>query len=335
MKTSADALLARLREARADPSKESSTKALREALRSRESRAIAKAAAVAAEADLVALRAELAATLVRLLDAPAKADPGCVAKQALCEALDRLGHDDEALFRRAIRHEQWEPVFGGRVDTAVDLRGSAALGLARLDRPDALLDLARLLADREPGARMAAAHALAFRARPDALPLLHLRIHAGDADTRVLGACFEACIRLAPSSSVPQVAGFLDGPKDVAEEAALALGASRRAEAFGVLRDWCGRTVDGALRATGLRALSLLRREEAFHFLLERVLEGTPAAAREALAALAVHRSDASLVARVREAASEREETEVQRALREAFGPASGAAPQPDGRDSS
>lgn len=295
VKKGRDVLLARVREARADPASEASAKALRAALTGRESRAIAKAAAVAAEADLVGLRPDLATALARLLDASPKADPGCAAKQALCEALDRLGHDDEGLFRRAIRHQQWEPVFGGRVDTAVDLRGSAALGLARLDRPEALLDLARLLADPEPAARMAAAHALAFRAGQDGLPLLHLRIHAGDADPRVLGSCFEAALRLAPVSSLPLVAGFLDGGPEVGEEAALALAASRRAEAFDLL--------------------------------IEQVRDGSPPVAARALAALGVLRDDEGLRTRARQAAAGRDEPAVAKALRAAFGP------DPDGRD--
>jgi len=316
-----EALLALVRRAREDPGSESSRKALREALKGREARAIAKAAAVAAEQDLQALRPELAAACTRLLDAPPKADPGCTAKAALAEALDRLGHDDAELFGRAIRHVQWEPVWGGRVDTATDLRGAAAMALARLDRPDSLMALARLLADPEPPARMAAARALAYRGGADGLPLLHLRIHAGDSEPAVLGACFEALLRLAPVSSVPFVAGFLDAPAAaVAEEAALALGASRREEAFPPLRDWCARTVDPARRPTALRALALLRREEAWELLLERVREGSAAAASEAILALGILRGDGALAERVRAAAAERDEVEVRSALRKAFG---------------
>ena len=54
-------------------------------------------------------------------------------------ALRRLEQDERALYRRAAVHVQLEPVFGGRVDTAVDLRGTAAL--------------AHLLADPEEGVR--------------------------------------------------------------------------------------------------------------------------------------------------------------------------------------
>jgi hypothetical protein len=153
-RSTGEELLGRVRRAGVEPEAESSREALREALRSKEPRAIAKAAAIASAHDLVALRPELLAAAERLLRAPAKADPGCAAKAALVEALDRLGHDDVELFRRALRYVQWEPVFGGRVDTAVDLRGAGAMGLARLDPADLLLDLARLLADPQPGARI-------------------------------------------------------------------------------------------------------------------------------------------------------------------------------------
>ena len=314
-------MLSWVRKAREEKGSPSSLQALQEVLKSREARAIAKAAAVAAEQDLQALRPELLAACTRLFDAPMKADPGCAAKAALVEALDRLGHADAGLFDRAIRYVQWEAVWGGRVDTAIDLRGAAAMGLARLDPPDTLLALARLLADPEPPARMHAARALAYRGRPDGLPLLHLRIHAGDAEPAILGACFEAVLRLAPVSSVPFVASFLDDASAaVAGEAALALGASRREEAFAPLRDWCARTVDRARRSAGLRALALLRREEGLEPLLERVREGSAAAASEALDALGILRSDGVLAERVRAAAAERDEAAVRRALSNAFG---------------
>jgi HEAT repeat protein len=309
-----------VRQAREDPASGSSLQALRDVLRSREARAVARAAAVAAEQDLQALRPDLVAALKHLLDAKAKADPGCAAKAALAEALDRLGHGDPDLFVRAIRHVQWEPVWGGRVDTATDLRGAAAMALVRLDPPDALQELARLLADPEPPARMSAARALAYRGTPDGLPLLHLRIHMGDPVPAVLGACFEAVLRVAPASCVPFVAEFLDAPAaEVAEEAALALGGSRRVEAFAPLRDWCARTVDPARRPAALRALVLLRREEALDVLLERVRAGSAAAAGEAVLALGILREDPALAERVRAAAADRGEAEVRSALKKAF----------------
>lgn len=316
-----EALLGRVRQARAEPGTEGALRSLREALKSRESRAVAKAAAVAAEQDVSVLRPELDAALRRLLDAAYTADPGCAAKAALCEALDRLGHDDRELFRRASRHVQWEPVWGGQVDAATDLRGAAAMALARVDPQGGLLDLARLLADPEPTARMAAARALAYRGGTDSLALLLLRLHARDPQAPVMGACFEAALRLAPAWSVALVASFLDAdPAEVAEEAALALAGSRLPEAFPPLREWCGRAVEPARRRTGLRAMAVLRREESLAFLLEQVRDGSGRAAAEAIEALADLRGDERLVARVREAAAAREESGVKKALREAFG---------------
>ena len=107
---------------------------------------------------------------------------------------------------------------------------------------------------------------------------------------------------------------------EVCEEAALSLGASRQPEAFPPLREWCGRIVVAARRRMGLRAMALLRREEALGFLLEQVREGPGRAAAEAIEALADLRGDERLMARVREAAAARDEHEVEMALREAFG---------------
>ena len=72
------------------------------------------------------------------------------------EALARLGYDDPSVFLRGLRHIQFEPVYGGRVDTAVDLRGASAFGLVESG--------GRLLAD--PGQQADAAEA-----RPRAAPL--------------------------------------------------------------------------------------------------------------------------------------------------------------------
>jgi hypothetical protein len=78
---------------------------------------------------------------------PVKSDPGCRAKVEIARALYELGEDPAAVFPRGVRHRQMEPVFGGREDTAAELRCVCALGLVRLQSPDALVELAELLAD--------------------------------------------------------------------------------------------------------------------------------------------------------------------------------------------
>jgi hypothetical protein len=101
---------------------------------------VAKAAALAAAHDLLDLREDLARALARLLELSFKADPGSAAKSALAEALDRLAHPDHELFLRASRHVQWEPVWGGRVDAAADLRAVARDDVSLRARVEAALE---------------------------------------------------------------------------------------------------------------------------------------------------------------------------------------------------
>src|SRR5262249_26473043 len=138
-KRSLEDTLAALRVLREDPTAESSVRELKRVLAAAEAPAVAKAAAIAAEAGLADLVPDLPAAFAPCVEHPLKTAPGCVAKTGLVAALDRLEHDESDVYRRGIRHVQMEPVFGGRVDTAVDLRGACALALARRNERDALL----------------------------------------------------------------------------------------------------------------------------------------------------------------------------------------------------
>jgi HEAT repeat protein len=304
--------LARLARVREDPSSEASRVELRRALARESSPAVAKAAAIAGEAGLTALVPDLVAAFERFLRGPARTDPGCVAKTGVVEALLRLDQGDEGVLLRALRHVQMEPVWGGQVDTAVDLRGAAALGLARTSRPDVLAELAELLADPEPPARVSAARAIASHGRPAGIPLLRHKALTGDEEPRVVTECLLGLLHLDPRGSLPFVAALLDPnpvpgrpARDRAECAAAALGESRLKEAIAVLREWYPKASARRLGRTALRALAALRRDEAFDFLLALVREGDANEARDAVAALAEHR-DETIRARLREAAAGR-----------------------------
>jgi hypothetical protein len=82
------------------------------------------------------------------------------AKGAIARALVALDCQDAALYRAGIRLRQLEPVWGGSVDTAIDLRGTCAMGLVQTRYPRALAELVALLADPEPRARTGAAPAI-------------------------------------------------------------------------------------------------------------------------------------------------------------------------------
>jgi HEAT repeat protein len=296
----------RLERARREPREAESLELLRAGLADRSSHVAARAAQIAGEHELAALVPALAAAFERFLVNGAKSDPGCAAKTAVVEALSRIGAAEPVLFLRGVRHVQLEPVWGGRADTAVGLRCASAFALVTMGYGDALVPLAELLADPEPRARAAAARALGHRELESGVPLLRLKALVGDAEPEVLSECFTALLAIAPAESVEFLARFLDpsASEQTRETAALALGGSRRREAFAPLRSWFEASPQDAIRRTALVAIAMLKSDEALDFLLALVAEAPGPTARLAIEALALHRYDDALVARVRRAAA-------------------------------
>jgi len=305
-----------LRAVRHDPRAESSIAELRRVIESEGSHAVARAAAIAGEHGLEALAGDLAAAFPRFFEKPEKSDPGCSAKTALVEALRRLDQPAVALYRRGAAHVQTEPVFGGRVDTAVDLRGASALALAEHGGSEVLVDLAHLLADPEPPVRVSAARAAAVHGGEAAIPLLHLKAIAGDEEPLVVAECLLSLLRLDAPSQLPFVASLLENDGR-AEAAASALGDSRLAEALPILRGWLPRAAPRGLGRAALFALGALRRDDAVDLLLEVVRDEPAPLARDAVAALASIRADAAMRERVHAAAGAR--PELRDALARAF----------------
>lgn len=271
-----------------------------------------------------ALRAEdgelvehLAGAFGRLAEDPVKRDPGCVGKTAIARALYRLDAPDDNVLLAGIELVQMEPVFGGRVDVAAELRGLCGMALAATSHPRAMPRLALLLADPERAARIAAARALAASGdRVTAGSLLRLRIAVGDPDPEALAEYFTALLELADDDdAVAFVAARLDDPSDsIAEAAALSLGASRRASA---LSELARRLEDGGVLGARRRVLSLavalVRNEAAWSLLLARVAEADRTAAADALRGLATFAHDDKLHARVRQALDERDDPKLSR----------------------
>jgi HEAT repeat protein len=308
---------------RRDPGSADSLAELRRVLSSGSSHAVAKAASIIGGAGIAGLGPDLGAAFGRFLDEAERVDQGCVAKTAIVDALLLLDLDDAEVFLRGVRHVQMEPVLGGRVDAAVGLRGASALGLARTSGADVLNELAQLLADPEPRARAAAAHAIGDHGRAAGVPVLRHKVAAGDEEPRVVTECLLALLHLDAPGSLPFVKDLLDPlvipgrpARDHTECAADALGESRLAIAFPVLREWHPRAAGRGKEATALRALAMLRRDEAFEYLLSLVRDAEDAGACASVAALAPH-CDESLRARVQEAASNR--PEVAEAVLRAF----------------
>ncbi|MBD0335389.1 MAG: hypothetical protein ICV62_07870 [Cyanobacteria bacterium Co-bin13] len=302
-----------LNQIRTNPTSELGLTTLRQVSNSRYGVAVAQAAQLVAQFEIYLLMPELVTAFDRFLIKPQDSDPGCRAKQAIAEALYRLEHSDETLFLKGIRHVQWEPVWGGQVDTAPKLRGTCALGLVRMHYPAVMVELADLLADPEPEARIGAARAIAYSENEMGVALLRLRVKVGDTPP-VLGECLIALLELAPMESLPLLqellqAGRKSAPNDLgetAEVAALALGESRLPEAFPILRDWWQQTVNVDLRKTGLLAIATLRQDNALEFLLNLIAEGSLRDAKDALKALSIYQQDEHLWQKISQTVEQR-----------------------------
>jgi HEAT repeat protein len=303
---SLEAKLARLRSLRGEVSSPEAREELRKALRDASNLVVADAAEVAGKAALTDLAADLVAAFDRLLEHPAKRDKRCRAKIAIVEALNEMEYAKEDIFLRGARYVQLEPVWGGEEDTAAPLRVACAFGLVRLLHRGALPLLVDLLCDPCKAARVGGAQALTYAETEAAALLLRFKARVGDKDPEVISECFAGLLQVRPDDGIPFVAEFLEsGPEPVREAAVLALGSSRRREAFEVLKAFWEKPCQSTLQETVLLALGLLRLAAANDFLLSLVATGAPAVAAAAVGALAIHRYDARLVERVAAAVAE------------------------------
>jgi HEAT repeat protein len=308
---STDAKLERLRLLRdATPSPEVVSE-LRKALGDSSNHVVAAAAALTARFHFSELVAELTSAFEGLMVDPIKTDKTCAGKTAIVDALNELDFQEPEVFLAGARHVQLEPAWGGARDTAASLRAGCAIALVRIGHRGSLPVLVDLLADSERVVRLAAAQALAGSGTTAALLLLRLKARLGDKEADVTGECLAGLMRLEPQESAPLVAEFLESDdSNVAEAALLALGNSRRPEAFDTLKAFWERRLRIELRETTLVAMSLLRLPAATDFLLTLVTEAPEPAALAALSALAILNYDP----RVREltaAAVERRDSEV------------------------
>ena len=148
--------------------------------------------------------------------------------------------------------------------------------------------------------RSEAANTLGNTGLEGAAALLHLKALTGDDEADVLGACYRGLLKLFPERYLSFVGRVLSGKQPGDPEAAPpAPGESRVPEALAVLRgapDGPGR---GRLQESVLLGISLLRSEEAIALLVSQVETAPVEQAAAALSALALHRHDEQLHARV------------------------------------
>lgn len=293
--------------------------ALQVALRDRHYRVVAKAARIGEDALLYELVPSLLAAYPRFLDKPLKSDPSCFAKKALARALVALDCSDTLFYRNALRYEQHEPVWGGTADTAVDVRASCAMGLVASGYSRALVELTRLLNDKEAGARLGAVRAIACGNPREAELLLRSKVLSGDAEPQVLGECFAGLLAVEPEESLDFVAGYLGHADEAVRElAASALGESRLDGALAPLKEaWGGVLLGDEFRRALLRAAAAHRSEAAFDWLLGVLQDARVAVALEIVEALALYKSNAKLMQRLAATVTERGDAELLERLAE------------------
>jgi hypothetical protein len=284
--------------------------AVHAALGDRSYRVVAAAARLAAGALMYEHVARLEAAFRGLVDNPVKRDPGCFAKKAIVRALVELDCADVEFLLEAMRYTQHEPVWGGTADTAIDVRASAAMGLVASGYPRALIELAALLADPEPQARVGAARAIACGNPKEAELLLRAKALFGDADPVVTAECLAGLLTAEPDETPAFVARFLDDADEtICELAALALGESRVPAALGYLQAaWDGVLPSAAFRRALIRAAAMHRSDDAFAWLLTLLADADARMAEHIVEVLAIYRHNESLAERVRDVLARRGE---------------------------
>ncbi len=276
-------------------------KPLAEAIHHPHYRVVARAAELAGEGLCYDLEPVLIDAFRRLAGADYKTDPGCQAKAAIARALVALDCLDAGLYRTGIRLTQREPVWGGSIDTAADVRASCAMGLAASGDPRALPTLVDLLVDPEHLVRAGAVRAIVCTEPRAAEAVLRTKALLGDAEPEVTGECLRGLLGLAPEDSLDFTAEFLHAPDPtLAELAALALGESRLDGAVELLRErWEAEPLKRPAHRVWLRAAVLARSDAAFHWLLGLIAEADPATAGFVVEALAVYAGNARLAEQV------------------------------------
>ncbi|HTC43926.1 MAG TPA: hypothetical protein VK696_02650 [Steroidobacteraceae bacterium] len=283
--------------------------ALKKALTDRHFMVVARAAILSAEKLLHELIPDLKSAYARFVHDPVKRDPLCKAKNAITRALVTLECADIGFYQAGILYRQLEPVWGGRADTATDIRSSCAMGLAASGHVRAVAELTGLLADPEVEVRCGAVRAICCGNPFEAEAVLRLKIQVGDVEPQVIGECFGALLAIAPEHSLPFVAAYLkQKDESLREYAALALGESRRPEAFKPLHDAWDELVSPEARGALIRAAALHRSESAFEWLLAIIERETGKLATAAVDALAVYERNTKLIEQVKAAKARRKD---------------------------
>jgi len=305
--TSTDAKLDALRAlidlaSRSDDDKQVLHAAFRKTLNDKSNFLVAKTADWIAERLLFDMIPALCSTYERFLQKPLDTDKTCAAKRALSRALYALDYDDENFYRHNLHYRQLEPVYGGQVDTAVELRCTCALGLVATGDSRVMLDIVALLHDEESQARIGAIKAITLAQPFHAELILHNKILQGDPEPEVISECFTALVQVAAEDSLEFLARFLDfSNPSVSEGAALALGESRLDSALDLLIDASERfSPHETWQSVFYRAIALQRNTKAYGYLLDIIQQQDTFPACQAIHALSIFNYNENLENKVR-----------------------------------
>jgi hypothetical protein len=206
----------------------------------------------------------LIASYKRFTENAVKTDKGCVAKKAIAKALQKLEFQGAEWFAGGTKYTQFEPAYGGAVDTAVDLRCVCARALTAFPWFRASRPLVLLFGDQAPKARMSALDAVASFGGREAELLVLSKTVSGDATEEVMGTCFRALLSLNLDDNLDLVAGYLAQRSEaIAIEAALAIGESRAERGFAILHAAWEHSPSVQMRRSLLLAISTLRSDDA------------------------------------------------------------------------
>jgi len=297
---------------------------LRKALTHRNNFLVSKAAKLVAAAELTPLLPDVLAAYDRFFIDAEKSDPKCWAKEALSKALVKLEHRSKDAYLRGLRHHQFEPVMGGKSDSAGALRATCAHALVDcpgISDAELLTLLLEPLTDSDKTVRMEAARAIAQVGGVSAALILRLRAMLGpnprdENEPEVLGAVYSALLSLEGEKAIALVAAYLEDGDDLAAEAAFALADTRTPEALAALTDRQRGGGDTWFASVLVSAVALTRLPQAFDYLIAIVARD----AREASAAIeAIGRSapSAELRARVRQAVLKAGSPRLEQAMRQ------------------
>lgn len=282
---------------------------------------VAKAAHVAGEHGYTELIPELLAAFERFLQNALKTDKSCLAKTAILKALHTLQHQEAEIFLQGIRYFQYEPAFGGEVDTAVEIRSMSAFALVDIGYLDVLYELITLTVDPELQVRINATRALANTGTHEAELILRLLAIHGERDLPVTGECLSGLMQLAPTQSFEFVSGYLESHHDeLRQAAAFALAENHSLEAFEALRNYWDEHPSLRDRRLLILPFAVSKRPEAISFLLTIIEDEEQQLAIEAIKALKIYKHNPGLAAKLESIVQKKNDKTLHECYRRSFG---------------